>query len=493
MAAIDREFVRRVSPIPHHGFGLSVDVYQPDLFALLTALEQHGVSFGYLEVFQASTRALTEVRRRLPGALLEYHGEGLWVTQPDFLSRYPVEVEVLEAAEQLRTLGSWWANYEGAAKQMAGYSFGTYLPPLFTLAGADVTAANIAWVQKRLDQLAPVASGTGPLILLETPPLTYFGFGDIDMADFFRAVTDQVACGVVLDIGHLWTVYRYSENYRQLPLERFLQDFLDRFPLERVVHVHAAGLAIHEQMQSRWEDSNPPDSLPRWIDTHGAPIPEVLFDMLEQVLSHAGLSQIKGLALEVDTKAISEIVGEFQRFQNRFSRWMEAVTGTAEPGISSSSSPSHIPAMPAKVIGRDWRKALLLQQYRTYVQIVTGCAQPDASVLPSCWCEPEWLDFYRRTYLPNEILHWGGDLSAMFPDTCLALKRAGVALEDFVKFWFNEPREFIDRYDFFHLKLNMFAAFVTEVLPEAVETVNREATTLRVGYEVACLQVSSDG
>src|SRR5262245_9610272 len=114
MAAIDREFLRRVPPIPHHGLGLSLDVYHPDLFALLTALEQHGVSFGYLEVFKASAQALTEVRRRLPGALLEYHAEGLWVTQPDFMSRYPVEVEVSAAAEQVRALGSWWANYEGA-------------------------------------------------------------------------------------------------------------------------------------------------------------------------------------------------------------------------------------------------------------------------------------------------------------------------------------------------------------------------------------------
>jgi len=487
MAAIDQEFLRRVSPIPHHGLGLSVDVYQPDLFALLTALEQHGVSFGYLEVFQASTQALTEVRRRLPGALLEYHAEGLWVTQPDFLSQYPVGVEVLAAAEQLRTLGSWWANYEGAAKQMAGYSFGTYLPPLFTLASADVTAENIAWVQERLDRLSPIISGMGPLILLETPPLTYFGFGDIDMADFFRVVTDQVGCGVVLDIGHLWTVYRYSKNYRRLPLEPYLQDFLDRFPLERVVHVHAAGLAVHEHMQSRCEDSNPPDSLPRWIDSHGAPIPAVLFDMLEQVVSHPGLSQIRGLALEVDTKSVPEIIEEFQQFHNRFGRRMEAVTGAVVPGVSSCSPSSHLPTAPVEVIGR---REALLQQYRVYVGIVTGCTQQDPSVLPSYWCEPGLLDFYRQTYLPNEILHWGGDLSAMFPDTCLALKRAGVALEDFVKFWFREPRDIIDRYDFFHLKLNMFTAFVTEVLPEAVETVKREAMALYLDYKMACSQVT---
>lgn len=490
MTVIDQEFLRRVSPIPFHGLGLSVDVYQPDLFGLLTALEEDDVSLGYLEVFKASTAVLTEVRRRLPGALLEYHAEGLWVTQPDFLSQYPVEVEVSVAAEQLRTLQSWWANYEGAAKQMAGYSFGTYLPPLFTIESADVTAANIAWVQDRLDHLSPITPGTGPLFLLETPPLTYFGFGDIDMADFFRRVTDQAACGVVLDIGHLWTVYRYSQNYRQRPLERFLRDFLDRFPLGRVVHVHAAGLALHDAMKSRSIDSNQFDSLPRWIDAHGAPIPEVLFNMLEQVLSHPRLSQLRGLALEVDTKAIPEVVVEFQQFQKRFERWKQAATGTEEPDISSCFSGPHIPARPAEGVGR---REALLQQYRAYVDIVTGSAEPDPALLPSSGCEPESIGFYRHTYLPNEILHWGGDLNTMFPETCLALDRAGVALEAFVRFWFREPRKVIERYDFFHLKLNMFTAFVTEALPEAAEMVKREAAGLCLDYEMACDVVAQSG
>lgn len=488
MSAIEQKFLQRAALIPHHGLGLSVDVYHPDLFTLMSDLESRGLSPDYLEVFKASAQALSEVRRRVPSTLLEYHAEGLWVTQPDFPTRYPADAELAMAAEHLRTLGSWWANYEGATKQMAGYSFGTYLPPLFTRASAEVTAENIAWVQERLDRLAPRADGLGPLFLLETPPLTYFGFGDLDMAEFFRHVADQVACGIVLDIGHLWTVYRYGENYRQRSLDNFLRDFLDRFPLERVVHIHLAGLAVHDQMPSLPAVGNSSNSLPWWIDAHGAPIPAILFDMLEQVLSHSELTQIKGLALEVDTKSVPEIIDEFQVFRRRFAGWSAAASRWSVPGYSSCMSPLHAPRMPSEAI--DCRQTLP-QEYLAYVQIITGSSAAEGR-LPSRWIDRKTLAFYRCSYLPNEILRWGGELRAMFPETCVHLDHAGVSLDDFVEFWFREPRENDLPYDFFELKVKRFVAFVRESLPETAAYVEREAETLLSGYREACEHVTSD-
>src|SRR5579884_3674450 len=132
MPSIDEVFERRLSRIPSLGLGLSVDVYTPDLFELLAALDDRDVSYGYLEIFNGSRVAMSEVRRRLPERSLAYHGEGVWLTQPDWDERYPAQQEVMAAAEQLALLGSCWMNHECATKQMAGYSFGTYLPPLFT-------------------------------------------------------------------------------------------------------------------------------------------------------------------------------------------------------------------------------------------------------------------------------------------------------------------------------------------------------------------------
>jgi uncharacterized protein (UPF0276 family) len=489
MAASEQEFLRRVAGVPHHGIGLSVDVYQPDLFELVAALHARGLMPGYLEIFKAATAALAEVRRRLPSTLLAYHAEGLWVTQPDGLTRYPVEEEVTLAAEQLTTLGSHWANYEGASKQIAGYSFGTYLPPLFTRAAAEVTAENLAWVQSRLDHLCDDTDDRGPLVLLETPPLSYFGFGDVDMAEFFHRVTELAPCGLVLDVGHLWTMYRYSGAWRRSSLSAFLTDFLERFPLERVVHLHVAGLAVYDGTSADPPADPAPGTPPWWVDAHAAPIPEVLYDMLERIVSHPRLAQARGLALEVDNKAIPLIADEFDRFSARFHGWASEAATHAR-SARTPAEPRHRPQSGPLSFSADRQE--LLQQYDAYAKVVAGLADPAAAPLPRGWLEPGALDAYRRHYLRDEILHWGGELRDMFPETCKALDAAGIALEEFIAHWFRGPRYNAAPYDFFLLKVDRFLEFVVDRLPAAVVTAAREADELRQGYQAACEAVTSD-
>jgi uncharacterized protein (UPF0276 family) len=487
VATVDQEFLHRVAHIPHHGLGLSVDVYQPDLFELVTAFEDRRHAFEYLEIFKASTASLKDVRRRLPSSLLEYHAEGLWVTQPDLLTRYPAAAEVETAAEHLQILGSSWVNFEGAAKQMAGYSFGTYLPPLLTAESADITAENLAWVQHELDRLLPLPHGMGPLVLLETPPLTYFSVGDLDMAGFFRRVTQQVPCGLLLDIGHIWTVYRYSADRRRLSVTQFLDEFLDAFPVERVVHLHLAGLAPHDAR--RHGAGAEQHDLPWWIDAHGAPIPGILFDLLERVLGHPRLIRAKGVALEVDTKAISDIIEEFSLFRERFGWWTGGEPPSGSPPVSQASIPesSSLPPRPAT-------RGDVLAQYRAYAELVAGVIPVDESVvpLPGPRPDPPALKEYREGYLPFEILRWGGDLRSMFPGTCLLMEDAGVPLERFLTFWFRGAPEREDRYDFFHLKVDRFLAFIRDACPSATAVAEREAAALRLGYDTACQPVTGD-
>ena len=76
-----QNFLHRVSKIHFHGIGLSLDVYSPYLFELVEQFAHQGLSYGYLEVFKASQQDLKEVRSRLPSTLLEYHADGLWVTE----------------------------------------------------------------------------------------------------------------------------------------------------------------------------------------------------------------------------------------------------------------------------------------------------------------------------------------------------------------------------------------------------------------------------
>lgn len=464
------EFLQRVGSIPGQGLGLSVDVYSPDLLELVGCLKVRGLVPGYLEIFKATTTALETIRRELPALSFAYHGEGLWITEPENRDEPLFHHQVAEAAVHQNILRSLWLNHECATKQMAGYSFGTYLPPLYAPLSAAVVAENIGVVQAALGARYGRAGGLGPLFLLEMPPLTYFAAGTISVPEFFRIVADLVPCGLVLDMGHLWTLYRYTDARRQMPLERFVKTFLDEFPLERVVEIHVAGLALHEKVEALIGKE---DTLPEWIDAHAAPIPSILWTMLEQVLDHSRLTSLRGVALEVDTKPIELIVEEFAEAEERFAPMIQRAMARR------SSVTPRASARPALALTATDR-AQVHEDYVRYARIVSGLESPSG---------PEWeqtdlsgLQRYRRSYLPHEILHWGGDLMAMFPETCRSLEQQGIPSGDFATFWFDRPRPVTAAYDFFLLKIERFLEFVADRASQLSPTAEQEAQALRRAY-----------
>ena len=479
---VQGEFSRRLEQIPVHGLGLSVDVYSPDLISLLGALRQRQVFPAYFEIFRAAPAALAAVRRQVSDSLLTYHGEGLWLTQPETTADPLFAREVRDVAGHLRTLDSAWLNHECAAKYIAGYSYGTYLPPLYTESSAAVVAENTRRMQELLDRHCRLANGGTPLVLLEMAPLTYFVAGTMTIPTFFRRVTQKAACGLVLDIGHLWTVFRYSGLWRTVSLSQFVEEFLDEFPLDRVVEIHVAGLAVHESSlpaHSGLAQSKANDVPPAWIDAHAAPIPPVLFEMLDKVLSHPRLTGLRGLALEVDTKATLLIVDEFARFSDRYAWVVSRMKEVGKVAHEGGYRPHPRTALPASVT------YALEAAYDRYARVVAGRAEPEG---------PEWnhpaacadeLETYRSVYLPYEILFWGGEVETMFPKTCIQLDAQGVPLSRFVPFWFCKPRPVSGPYDFFLVKILRFVEFVREEAPDSVGIAEREADELRQAYDLA--------
>lgn len=480
--SVEREFSIRLEQVQTHGLGLSVDVYSPDLISLLGALRRRQVFPDYLEIFRSAPTALAAVKKQVGEGLLTYHGEGLWLTQPAAVDDPVFVQEVCETAEHLRTLGSAWLNHECATKYMAGYTYGTYLPPLYTDASARVVAENTMFVQDLLDRHCRLKNGGTPMVLLEMPPLTYFVAGAVSVPTFFRLITQEAACGLVLDIGHLWTVFRYSGAWRTGSLDRFVRAFLDEFPMHRVVEIHVAGLAVHESslaVQSRFPRAEARMFPVAWVDAHAAPIPSVLFEILDQVLSHPRLTALRGLALEVDTKAIPLIVDEFSSFSCRYA----SVFSGAKSSVAAASDCEARSDTRRQVSASDRRA--LAEAYDRYARVVTGRAEPEG---------PEWgqptacideLDVYRSVYLPHEILSWGGEVCVMFPDTCKRLDERRVPLERFVTFWFSRPRPMVGPYDFFLAKIERFVEFVLEEAPELARAVEREADELRRAYDLA--------
>ena len=473
---VQQDFQHRLMILPPQGIGLSVDVYSPDLFELVNTLRERGLQPGYLEVFKATTTALTAVRRAVPDMALAYHGEGLWITQPDVQESPFFQQDVGEMVTQLNSIQSLWLNHECATKQMAGYSFGTYVPPLYTQLSAEVVAANIATVQQAMDRQGRRADGTAPLFLLEMPPLTYFSAGTIPIPHFFRLVTALAPCGLVLDIGHLWTVYRYTAACRRISLDRFVQEFLDEFPLERVVEIHVAGLACHESVG----EPKAGEELPEWIDAHAAPIPSILFTMLEQVLAHPNLVSLRAVALEVDTKPIEMIVEEYAEAVRRFSLLVQQ-TMSRGTGVEQSMGLRPRPASVEKPMCQSHRQQLR-DDYARYAQIISGQAPITGPEWQDVAAEATGVTRYRTSYVPHEILHWGGDLTEMFPQTCRALAERGICLTEFVAFWFRSPRPLTHSYDFFLLKIERFLEFVTERAPDVRACVQQECDMLRQAY-----------
>ena len=212
MTSVDRQFQRRAAVIPKLGLGLSVDVYSPDLWVLMDRLDAAAARPAYLEIFRAAPTVLKAVRQSFAGVPLAYHGEGLWVTQPEFRLTPVFEQELDGVALELNALGSPWLNHECATKQMGGYSFGTYLPPLYTPESAYLVADNIGLVQERLDRDCTKADSFGPLFLLEMPPLTYFMAGTLEVAEYFRLIVERTPCGLVLDIQRRGSTHHWKNS-----------------------------------------------------------------------------------------------------------------------------------------------------------------------------------------------------------------------------------------------------------------------------------------
>jgi hypothetical protein len=117
--------------------------------------------------------------------------------------------------------------------------------------------------------------------------------------------------------------------------------------------------------------------------------------------------------------------------------------------------------------------------------VVTGRAEPEGPEWDHYPGYKEGLALYRSTYLPYEILHWGGDVEAMFPESSNRLKGRGVAISQFVPFWFRQARPVSGSYDFFLLKIDRFLEFVHEEAPEVDSFAEREAEELRRAYHAA--------
>jgi hypothetical protein len=243
-----------------------------------------------------------------------------------------------------------------------------------------------------------------------------------------------------------------------------------------------AGLANHESLRSYGfsaRDRQWDNGLPAWTDAHAAAIPAVLFEILDEILRHPRLTALKGLALEVDTKSEDLIVEEFAHFSERYDALFPGVIpeSRAAVDLEQDSSPSEPVSASAK--------RALSKSYDRYARVVAGLMEPEGEEWGFYPGSQKGLVLYQADYLPYEILSWGGDLEAMFPESCGRLLNGGISLQEFVPFWFQRPRPQTESYDFFLLKIDRFLEFVHDSAPEVFEIATREAEGLKRDYRLA--------
>jgi hypothetical protein len=205
--------------------------------------------------------------------------------------------------------------------------------------------------------------------------------------------------------------------------------------------------------------------------------------MLEQVLAHPNLRSLRAVALEVDTKPIETIVEEYAEAVRRFSILVQQAMARGMAVEQPVKLTSCQASVREPVCQSDRQR--LRDDYARYAQIISGQAPIAGPEWKETAAEATGLTQYRTSYLPHEILHWGGDLAEMFPQTCLALAERGICLTEFVPFWFRSPRSLTQSYDFFLLKIERFLEFVTECAPDSLAFAQQESDMLRLAYAQA--------
>ncbi|HEX9620997.1 MAG TPA: DUF692 domain-containing protein [Polyangiaceae bacterium] len=118
----------------------------------------------------------------------------------------------------------------------------------------------------------------------------YAGEPEMPEAEFIGRVVDRSGCRLLLDVNN---VYVNSQNHGYDP-----RDFIAQLPLDRVIQIHVAG---HTRMS---------DGL--IIDTHGAPVIDPVFELLDFTLRRTGPVAV-ALERDNDVPPLAELIDEVRR------------------------------------------------------------------------------------------------------------------------------------------------------------------------------------
>ncbi|WP_370311079.1 DUF692 family multinuclear iron-containing protein [Sagittula sp.] len=203
----------------------------------------------------AQLRALSE---RFP---ISVHGVGLSIGGEAPLDR--------DHLARLKHLLGWLAPASFSEHLAWSTHDGAFLNDLLPLPYTDATLNHVC---RHIDEVQEVL---GRQMLLENPS-SYLAFADSTWEEpaFLREIARRTGCGLLLDVNN---VFVSATNLGYAP-----QDYIDRFPLEAVGEIHVAG---HET------DADDRGAV-LLIDSHGAPIADPVWALLDLTLQRSGLRPV---------------------------------------------------------------------------------------------------------------------------------------------------------------------------------------------------------
>jgi len=193
-------------------------------------------------------KTLEKVRERFP---LVCHGLSLSIGSPDPLNR-----------DFLKGLKEFLDHYEiDLYSEHLSFSSlgGCYLHDLFPLPFTEDTVRRVSRKVREVEEILE-----RPLIL-ENISYYYRPEGEMEEWEFINAVLEESGAGLLLDVNN---VYVNSLNHSYDPYS-----FIERLDLSKVKYIHIAG---HERFERII------------IDTHGAPVIDEVYRLLEFTLERTG-------------------------------------------------------------------------------------------------------------------------------------------------------------------------------------------------------------
>lgn len=274
----------RVCDAPVLGFGLGIDIFdrRPDFRKLV---RKHRAAFDFLEVYsrgdwEHTAGPFAELPDSVPRT---YHHEGLDPVGPDLCPDGPIA----GCIKNQRLLAPPWTVEELAVRHIDGRYTDFFFPAILSRESLQATVRNLNALHARIP---------GPL-LPENAPYEFVA-GDMHLCEWLTQVAHGAECGLVLDLGHLWS-YQLCVGKGDTP-----DHGIEKLDLSRVIEVHLAGARVEEYPGGKV-----------YRDLHGAgPIPEPSLYLLRELMPR--LPNLKAITVEVEDATETAAVAQLQQVRN---------------------------------------------------------------------------------------------------------------------------------------------------------------------------------